>query len=572
MQLPRHLTTRLFTTIVLLCLIPITGISRSHIVAQAQSSFTQPETQTPPEIVHVRHATCAKYATQNRWVPVKRNSRTGKVTPLTRLFRKKSNLLHASGKKKAAHRLKWKLTKLQRTCRTISNASQTDNSGIRVPSEEVTPSSPTTQPIDSPTPAPQSTPLVIVTTLPDIPLPPAPAGGFSFALIDACANRAVLALASEWSAQRNTMPLTYTIKANASAGIKSVRFSYKGASRMDNTLPFSLFGETETGTETDYLPGELPFGRTVIEVTGYTLPDGTGLPAATGLIAITIQPNPINQATSNLNQLPTLDLPTQLTSVDTFKLNPSGCLAVDGLNADGTNVAFELIDETQTWKTIIPTQPTDDSATLPDGYQKIATSNTTMLLTYQKEPYECNWDGLSTITHGIQTDIPSPFQGCVSIERGSNIPGTEQFVLLGTSYVYSEDSDPIASLHLARVQGNGKPAWRVRLPFVLQTSINVQNITYIPQSSTDPLITRGAVAILLSIGDDPSGPLPPAPLLPGTNVVFADANSGVVTNNQLFPANEEPLKVAGIGYDAYAVLSIKPGQGGSQVIGARIVR
>jgi hypothetical protein len=260
-----------------------------------------------------------------------------------------------------------------------------------------------------------------------------------------------------------------------------------------------------------------------------------------------------------------------MASIENFRLHPSGCLAVDGVDPDGIGVAFELIDQTSTWRATTPPATTDDSSTIPDGYQKLASSATIALLNYQKEPYECGWDGFSMLNSGIQTDIPSPFQGCVSIERGSHIPGTEDFVLLGTSYVYSEDSEPLTSLHLARVQGNGKPAWRTRLPFTLQTTGNVQNITYIPNSGSDSVNIKGMIGILLSIGDDPSGPLPPAPLQTGTNILFADANSGVVMQNQLFPTGEEPLKIAGLGNDAYGILSTRP-DGSSQSIMVRIVR
>lgn len=540
-------------------------------IVQPQSP--EPDPSPPPEIVHLKNTICARYPDKHQWIPVANEPRTGNLRPVTELFRRRFKALNASGRKTEVRRLKWRLKKLQRSCRTFAdsgaNINATATSAATAPQGEVTPA---LQPTDTPTPTPQNTPFLIATSLPDISIPQPPPGGFSFALIDACANRAVLGLGSEWSAQRNLIPLSYTVKANANAGIRSVRFSYGGISRIDNTPPFSLFGDSGTETVSDYLPGELPYGRTVIEVTGYSLPDGVGLPAATGLLTVYLQPNPVKPATVNLSQIATLYLPAQMVSVDTLKLNASGCLAVDGSNSDGNPVSFELIDEAQSWRPTVPDQTNDDSASYPDGYQKVAGSDTKILMTYQKDPFECGWNGLSFLTNGIPADIPSPFQGCVSIERGSNIPGSDNFILLGIANVYSEDSDPVASLYLARLQGNGKALWKARLPFTLQTTLNVQNITYIPQSATGSLNTEGTIGILLSIGDDPSGPLPPAPLLPGTNVVFADGNSGIVSGSQFFPANEEPLKVAGLGYDSYGILSVRPGPDGTQSITVRVVR
>jgi hypothetical protein len=572
------------TTIAIISIIIVPGTPTRGLVAEAQpaqsesADSTNPTGGAGPEIIHLKHVTCGKYASKNRWIPVRIHVATGKITPLTHAFRKKAKLLKSAGRTKEVRRLQSTLTRLQSRCRTIMNSSTdgtTAGTTNIAPQVEDNPVSSTPPPANSPTPPTQGTPTVIPTILPDIPIPPAPAGGFSFALIDACSNRAVLPLSSDWSEQRNLMPLNYSIRANSNIGVQSVRFAYKGLSRLDNTPPFSLFGDTELDNGIDFLPGELPFGRTVIEVTGYSQPNGTGLPAATSLLTIQILPNPTNPTTLDLSLLSVLYLPTQLSSIDNFKLSPSGCLAVDGENSDGNSMAFELVHETQSWVPTTPTQQVDDSNTIPEGYQKIASSGAQRLLTYQKEPYECGWDGLSTLINGIQTDLATPFPSCVSIERGTEIPDTNNFALLGTSFTYSEDADPVATLHLARIQANGKPVWKVRLPFALQSSINVQNIAYIPQSTTDPLTSNGLIAVLLSIGDDPSAPLPPKPLLPGTNVVFVEANSGIVTNNQLFPAMEEPLKVTGLGNNAYGILSLIPNPGGTeptQNVGVRIAR
>jgi hypothetical protein len=547
---------------------PIAETQPNQSESNLRADSTDPADVASPEILNVGTVTCGKYPTRNRWIPVTVQPETTKITPLTHVFRKKSKILKAAGKIQEARQLKWKLTRQQRKCRTIVSSSAngpTNNS-------DTTPVPPTLTPIDSPTTTPPAIPTLAPTPLPDVPMPQVAPGSFSFSLIDACANRAVLGLSSEWAAQRNRVPFSYSIRANAESGVQSVRFSYNGFSELDNSPPFSLFGDRSQNNIVDYLPGELPLGRTLLEVKGYASPDGAGLPIATALLTINMQPNPSDPTAMLLDQIPTLTLPPELTSVSRFEMDPSGCVALEGLNDEGAPAAFQLIDETQSWMAITATQSIDDSTGVAEGYQKIASSNSTALLTYQKEPYECGWNGLSTLIAGALTDSTSPFTGCVSIEQAVAISGGDNFGLLGTAFTYAEDTDPVATLHLARVQGNGTPIWKTVLPFTLLSTFNVHNIAYIPTSSTAALKSEGLFAVLLSVGDDPSGPVLPTPLLPGTNVLFIDALSGIITRNQFFPAAEEPLRVAGLGYNAYGLLSLRSSMGGAEPTQSIVVR
>jgi hypothetical protein len=409
--------------------------------------------------------------------------------------------------------------------------------------------------LTSQTPLPAKTPVAA---------PPVPEGGFSFTITNSCSNRSVRGFSENIDILRSDLPLAYSLVAHANPSVQSVRFSYGATSRLDNSVPFSIFGDIldESTGKSDFLTGELPLGNTSIRISGYNSKDGSGQVVAEANININITDKPGKPASISPSSFSSILLPEQLKTVSQIDLTRSGCVRVSGHNEQGEIIAVRLNDETLEWFQSTPSPGISVDTPVFDNidygeYLPLVVTPERHILSYQKEPFECGYNGLKVFSNNVLIEGAKPFSDCVGFEHGSLISNSRDFILLGVEYTFSESFLPITGLRLVRLSEDGlNTISTLTLPFQISVNFMIHSITSFLNHSINGSVPVLAMALTVDDNGDPSVESPP--LSPGTNVLFVSIENGEIIGHNVFAVDEEVLKIANLGLYSYSLVTLKP--------------